>query len=122
MCVNVVVWCSQAECQEWVRTVQLLLKDALEDGLLDGQRTGSCKQEGVGGAEGGMANSSSDSVQARTGGSPTASVLLEGGGAGEDEVFVLGVDSNVYRKSLTDLGRMASVRELQSEGVHEAHL
>lgn len=110
-CVHVPILCAvpaQVECQEWVRTVDLLLKDALEDGPLGSRRMASSQEEGVGVAEGGVAKSSSNSMQARSGGSPTAP--LEGGGASEEEVFVLGVDSNVYRKSLMDLGKMANVR------------
>ena len=88
--------------------MDLLLKDALEDGALDSRRMASSQEEGVGVAEGGVVKSSSNTMQAKSGGSPTAS--LGGGGASEEEVFVLGVDSNVYRKSLMDREKMVNVR------------
>ena len=98
----------QVECQEWVRTVQLLLKDTLEEGgTLDSQRMGSWKQEGVGPAEEGVAGNTSGNMQA---GSNGHCAPPEGEGASPDEVFVLGVDSNVYRQSLVDLGNMPNVR------------
>ena len=111
MCVHAAVPVSmQVECVEWVRTVQLLLQDTLEGGTLDSQRTGSSKQEGVGSAEEGVASSTSGNMQARSNGCLAPCDPLKGKGASPDEVFVLGVDSNVYRRSLVDLGNMPNVR------------
>ena len=95
-----------------MRTVDLLLKDALE-GTLDGQRMSTCKQKGAGMEEEGVAKDLNDSSPTKSGESPTPGSPLEGVGVEEEdnEVFVLGVDSNVYRKSLMDLGQTSNVRK-----------